>query len=84
MKCILNVNEREYDKILQLNHDAVMWKTTDRELLRSLEKLIGPEAVADMVGFEECKMQKQTEPGCHPRIEPDDSVVETPALTGDR
>jgi hypothetical protein len=27
MRCTLNVTDREYDKILQLTHDAIEWTT---------------------------------------------------------
>ena len=73
MNCILNVTEREYAKILQLNHDAVVWKTSDRQLLHNLEKLLGSKPVREMRAFEECKMQKQPELEQSLRVEVDQS-----------
>jgi hypothetical protein len=70
MNCILNVNECEYDKILQLNHDAVVWKTSDHHLLQDLETLLGDDTIRQMSAFEECRMQKQPELDGHARIEP--------------
>jgi hypothetical protein len=79
MNCIVNVTEREYDKILQLNHDAVVWKTSDQNLLRDLEPVLGGPTVRQMCAFEQCKMQKLNDLAGHSRIEPDRNEPEDAA-----
>jgi hypothetical protein len=46
--CILHVTDHEYDQVLQLNHDAVVWHNSDRELLKGLEAILGSD-IADEV-----------------------------------
>lgn len=61
LKCILNVTEHEYDRILQLNHDAVVWKNSDQHLLEGLESLLGKEVADQLRKFDECRMEKHTD-----------------------
>jgi hypothetical protein len=68
-KCVLNVTEHEYDKILQLNHDAVVWKNADRELLHGLNQLVGEETVNQLRKFEECRMEKHNDMVGLPRLQ---------------
>jgi hypothetical protein len=56
--CILHVTGQEYDRILQLNHNALVWKNPDREFLRGLEKLLGKDVVDQVARYESCRLQK--------------------------
>lgn len=76
MKCIVNVNDREFAKILQLNHDAVVWKTDERQLMQDLEKVLGTQTVNELRGFEECKMQVPPLHSNKPRVEVDTMPLE--------
>jgi hypothetical protein len=71
MKCVVNVTDQEFAKILQLNHDALVWKTDERQLMEDLEILLGSQAVNEMRGFEECRMVVQADMNGKPRIEVD-------------
>jgi hypothetical protein len=57
-ECILHVTDHEYDKILQLNHDAVVWSNQDMELLDGLTTLLGTEIVEEVRRYDGCRMQK--------------------------
>jgi len=68
-QCVLNVTDQEYARILQLNHDAVVWTHQDKQLVHGLELLLGKE-VADQVGkFAECRMEKQHDLAGLPRVQ---------------
>jgi hypothetical protein len=76
MKCIVNVTDREFAKILQLNHDAVVWKSSDRQLMAELEKVLDNETVNALRVFEECKMQVTPLDSNKPRVEVDNTPIE--------
>ena len=57
-KCVLNVTDHEFDRILQLNHDTVVLNNTDHELLEGLEGLVGKDTVDQICKFDECRMEK--------------------------
>ena len=68
-QCVLNVTAQEYDSILQMNHDALVWNNRDKKLLHGLELLLGKE-VAEQVGqFEECRMAKRRDRASVPRVQ---------------
>jgi hypothetical protein len=67
--CILNVTPDEYDQILQLNHDCVVWKNQDQALLHGLETLIGKDLVEQMRHHDECRMEKHDNLEGIPRVE---------------
>lgn len=71
MNCILNVTNREFDRILQLNHDELVWSTEDSTLLNRLSYLVGADAVEEMRHYDECRMEKQDKIRGIYRIEPD-------------
>lgn len=77
MNCILNVTDHEYDKILQLNHDALVWNTADRTLLEGLETLLGSDTVAEIRQYDECRMQKHDDLTGLPRVEAAPVFVES-------
>jgi hypothetical protein len=70
MKCILNVTDHEYNKILQLTHDAVEWSNTDLGALERLETLLGSGVVAAISRYEECRMEKHHDISGLPRVTP--------------
>jgi hypothetical protein len=57
-RCILHVTDHEYDQILQLSHDAVLWDTRDRALLEGLRAIVGQEAADRISAYDQCRMQK--------------------------
>ena len=75
--CILHVTEHEYERILQLNHNALTWSNRDRELLRGLESLLGKEVVDQVSRYEGCRIQHHFELDGLPRVE------ESPEVTAD-
>lgn len=58
MNCILNVTDHEFDQILQLNHDSIVWSTADRFLMDHLSDMIGYETVEEMCKYDACRMEK--------------------------
>lgn len=80
-KCILHVTDHEYDQILQLNHDAVVWTNEDTELLSRLEHVIGEDVVGQVRRYDECRMQKHDRLDGIPRIEEDEATPE-PSFPG--
>jgi hypothetical protein len=68
-RCVLNVTEQEYAKILQLNHDALVWNNSDKDLLRKLEVLLDKDIVDRLRQFEECRMEMQHDLGRVPRVQ---------------
>ena len=56
--CILHVNEHEYNKILQLNHNALTWRNGDAKLQEGLEALLGKDVAEQVFGYESCRLQK--------------------------
>ena len=68
-RCVVNVTDHEFDKILQLNHDALVWRNTDHEMLEGLKPLLGQDTVAQLGRFEECRMEKHHDLAGVPRIE---------------
>jgi hypothetical protein len=69
LKCVLNVTDHEFDKILQLNHDAVVWNNADHELLHGLSDLLGKETVEQLRPFAECRMEKHSDLAGYPRVQ---------------
>jgi len=82
-RCILHVTDHEYDQILQLNHDALVWNTQDHAVLEGLKAVVGQDA-ADRVGeYEQCRMQKHNWLEGQVRVEEDaPEEAEAPAFTG--
>lgn len=68
--CILHVTDHEYDQILQLNHDALVWSNRDNVLLDGLRALIGTEVVEQIRQYDECKMLKHDKLDGLRRVEP--------------
>jgi hypothetical protein len=68
-KCILHVTDHEFDKILQLNHDSVVWKNTDREVREGIAVLIGKDVAEQVSKFDECRVEKHHELAGFPRVE---------------
>lgn len=79
-RCILHVTDHEYDRVLQLNHDAVAWSTRDETLLEHLEPILGPDVVEALRRCDECRMEKHDALNGLPRIEQDHA--ERADLTG--
>lgn len=73
--CILNVTDHEFDRILQLNHDALVWNNADRELLAGLETLLGKNVVDQIRKYDECRMEKHTDLAGLARVEPAPDLV---------
>jgi hypothetical protein len=71
-RCILNVTTHEYDKILQLNHDGLVWDNRDEELLHGLEGVLGEETVNQLRQYDQCKMQKHDTLNGLARVKEDD------------
>jgi len=78
--CILHVTDHEYDRVLQLNHDALVLKSGDRDLLERLESLLGKEVTDRVRGYDSCRVQKHDRLGDLPRVEED---TRTPGVTAD-
>jgi hypothetical protein len=57
MKCVLNVTDQEYGKVLQLNHDSLVLNKRDESLLQGLEALLGPGVADELRRYDECRMQ---------------------------
>jgi len=77
-ECILHVTDHEYDRILQLNHDAVVWSNRDTELLGGLTALLGTEVVDEVRRYDGGRMEKHDSVKGIPRVEP---MGADPALT---
>ena len=58
MKCILNVTDHEYDKILQLTHDAIAWTNTDAHVLEAVADLLGRDVALELKKYDEIRMEK--------------------------
>jgi len=69
-ECILHVTDHEYDRILQLNHDAVVWSNRDTELLDGLTTLLGAEVVDEVRRYDGGRMEKHDSVNGIPRVEP--------------
>jgi len=67
--CILHVTDHEYAKVLQLNHDALVFSSRDEELLRGLENLLGSRVVDQVRMYDECRVQQHDRLDGHPRVE---------------
>jgi len=70
MKAILNVTDHEYDKILQLTHDAVEWTNTDARILEGVAGLLGRNVAVVLKQYDEIRMQKHDDISQLPRVEP--------------
>lgn len=57
-QCILNVTDHEYDEILQMNHDRVVWNCNDRVLMKKLTRKFGQEVGNELRRYDECRMEK--------------------------
>jgi hypothetical protein len=76
MKCILNVTDHEYDKILQVTHDAVEWSNADVHVLNALGALLGDDVVAAIKRYDDCHMEKHDDVSGLPRVIPARELVE--------
>jgi hypothetical protein len=56
--CILHVTDHEYARILQLNHDALVFNPRDENLLQGLENLMGKNVVEQLRRYDECRVQQ--------------------------
>jgi hypothetical protein len=74
MKCVLHVNDHDYDHILQLNHNAVVWTMDDEVLLEHLVTVIGAAVVQKMRACDDCRMEKHFELVA-PRVEIESEVA---------
>jgi len=70
MKCILNVSDHEYDKILQLTHDAIEWTNTDAFVLEGVAKLLGRDVALNLRKYDEIRMEKHDDLSDFLRVEP--------------
>jgi len=70
-RCILNVTTHEYDKVLQLNHDGLVWDSRDEELLHGLEAVLGEETVNQLRQYDQCRMRKHDTLNGLARVEED-------------
>jgi hypothetical protein len=70
MRCTLNVTDREYDKILQLTHDAIEWTNTDPHILEGVGDLLGRNVAVDLRDYDEIRMEKHDSVSGLPRVEP--------------
>ena len=70
MKCILNVTDHEYDKILQMTHDAVEWRNTDAFVLKRIAAFLGRGVAAELKAYDEIRMEKYDDISDLPRVEP--------------
>jgi hypothetical protein len=70
-RCLLNVTTHECDKVLQLNHDGLVWDNRDEQLLHGLEAVLGEETVNQLRHYDQCKMQKHDTLNGLARVEED-------------
>jgi hypothetical protein len=70
-KCILHVTDHEYDRILQRNHDDLVWSNHDQVLLGYLQSLLGRQVAEQVRRYDECRMQKHDDLNGIPRVEED-------------
>ena len=77
MKCILNVTDHEYDKILQLTHDAIVWNNRERHILQGVAALLGSQVAAEIKRYDECRMEKHHDISDLSRVEPASGLVES-------
>jgi hypothetical protein len=68
-KCVLHVTDHEYGKVLQLNHDALVFSNRDEELLKGLEGLLGDQVVGEVRRYDECRVEQHDSLTGHPRVE---------------
>jgi hypothetical protein len=74
MKCILNVTDHEYAKILQWTHDAVEWDNSDRCVLNGLTNLLGSNVVEQLLRYDECHMAQHDDVSSQSRVQPAPTV----------
>lgn len=70
MRCILNVSDHEYDKILQLTHDAIEWTNMDAHVLEGVAKLLGRDVAVNLKKYDEIRMEKHDDISNFLRVEP--------------
>jgi hypothetical protein len=68
-KCVLHVTDHEFDRILQLNHDALVWTNRDEELLHGLASLLGRGVADEVRRFDECRVEKHDSLNGRARVE---------------
>jgi len=67
-KCVLHVTDHEYAKLLQLNHNALVFTKQDEGLLRGLEELVGREPVGKVRRYDECRVEPHHRLDGQPRV----------------
>jgi hypothetical protein len=77
MRCTLNVTDREYDKILQLTHDAIEWTNTDPHILEGVGGLLGRNVAVALREYDEIRLEKHDSVSGLPRVEPSRNVNES-------
>jgi hypothetical protein len=69
--CILHVTDREFPRILQLNHDGLLLRQRDEELMEGLVRILGIDVVDQIRDYDQCRVQAHHSLDGLPRIEED-------------
>jgi len=69
MKGVLNVTDHEFDKILQLTHDAIEWTNTDVHVLEGVANLLGNDVASKLKTFDDIRMEKHDSISDLPRVQ---------------
>ena len=82
-RCILHVTDHEFDEILQLNHDALVWDRHDRAVQEGLKTIVGPDVADQISEYAQCRMEKHNWLEGHARVEEDTAEgIPSPAFSG--